>query len=56
MNEVNEKRKIVSHASSAISLSLEDLALLQEYDRTLMTKIAGRAPALAESTETEAES
>jgi DNA sulfur modification protein DndB len=43
MNELNEKRKIVSHASSAISLSLEDLTQLQEYETTLMSKISGRA-------------
>lgn len=45
MGELNEKRKIVSHASSAISLSLEDLAQLQEYEETLTEKISGRAPA-----------
>ncbi len=43
MGELNEKRKIVSHASSAISLSLEDLAQLQEYEVTLAEKISGRA-------------
>jgi hypothetical protein len=43
MNELNEKRKIVSHASSAISLSLEDLTQLQEYEITLTAKISGRA-------------
>ncbi len=45
IGELNEKRKIVSHASSAISLSLEDLAQLQEYEATLTEKISGRAPA-----------
>jgi len=33
IGELNEKRKIVSHASSAISLSLEDLAQLQDTKR-----------------------
>lgn len=37
---VNEKRKIVSHASSAVTLSLEDLAQLQEYDKWLTTQLA----------------
>lgn len=39
MNVVNEKRNIVSHPSSAITLTIEDLALLEEYDRWLAGKI-----------------
>jgi DNA sulfur modification protein DndB len=38
---VNEKRKIVSHASSAVTLSLEDLGQLQEYDRWLAAQVEG---------------
>jgi DNA sulfur modification protein DndB len=40
MNVVNEKRNIVSHPSAAITLTIEDLALLEEYDRWLASKIA----------------
>ncbi len=38
---VNEKRKIVSHASSAVTLSLEDLGQLQEYEGWLAGQVAG---------------
>ena len=38
MNVVNEKRNIVSHPSAAITLTIEDLALL-EYDSWLALKI-----------------
>jgi len=53
MNDVNEKRKIVSHASSAISLSLEDLAQLQEYEKILNAKISGRPTVSPEVLEAE---
>lgn len=36
MNVVNEKRNIVSHPSAAVTLTLEDLALLEEYDSWLI--------------------
>lgn len=42
MNELNEKRKIVSHASSGISLSLEDLTQLEDIEATLESRLAGR--------------
>lgn len=38
---INEKRKIVSHASSAVTLSLEDLSRLQEYENWLSQRIVG---------------
>ncbi len=38
---VNEKRRIVSHASSAVTISIEDLGRLQEYDRWLASRLAG---------------
>jgi hypothetical protein len=38
---VNEKRNIVSHASSGITLSLEELAELQDYEQWLSGKVAG---------------
>jgi len=38
---VNEKRKIVSHASSAVSVSIEDLGRLQDYDSWLSAHLAG---------------
>jgi DNA sulfur modification protein DndB len=44
LNDLNEKRKIVSHASSAVSLTIEDFARLQEYEESLMAKISGRTP------------
>lgn len=40
IHDVNENRKIVSHASSGRSVSLEQLALLEEYDRWLTSQIA----------------
>ena len=39
MNVVNEKRNIVSHPSAAITLTLDDLALLEEYDHWLAEKV-----------------
>jgi hypothetical protein len=50
LNDLNEKRKIVSHASSAVSLNVEDLSQLQEYENNLMTKISGRALPTTEET------
>jgi hypothetical protein len=49
MNVVNEKRNIVSHSSAAITLTLEDLALLEEYDHWLAGKIT---PTLSAETAT----
>jgi DNA sulfur modification protein DndB len=40
LNIVNEKRNIVSHPSAAITLTLEDLAMLEEYDRWLTGRIS----------------
>jgi DGQHR domain-containing protein len=37
---VNEKRKIVAHASSAVSLTIEELTELEEYERWLNNQIA----------------
>jgi DNA sulfur modification protein DndB len=48
LNELNEKRKIVSHASSAVSLTIEDLAQLQEYENSLVAKISGRTSQIPE--------
>jgi DGQHR domain-containing protein len=47
LNIVNEKRNIVSHPSAAVTLTVEDLAALEEYERWLDTKIT---PALPEET------
>lgn len=41
INDVNEIRKMVSHASASRSVSLEQLAQLEEYDRWLVEQIAG---------------
>jgi DNA sulfur modification protein DndB len=38
---INDKRNIVSHKSSGVTLSIEDLNQLQEYDRFLSEKIFG---------------
>jgi DNA sulfur modification protein DndB len=48
LNLVNEKRNIVSHPSAAITLTLEDLATLEEYDRWLVAKV--RSTVSAEAT------
>ncbi len=44
MNEVNEIRRIVSHASSGVSVSVEQLTMLQDHDVWLQTQVAGRSP------------
>lgn len=41
LNFVNDKRKIVAHASSAMTLTIEDLAQLEEYDLWLSQQING---------------
>jgi DGQHR domain-containing protein len=41
LNTVNEKRNIVSHPSAAVTLTVEDLAALEEYDRWLAGRISG---------------
>ena len=41
MSQINEKRKIVSHASSAVTLSVEELNMLEEYDEWLCNQING---------------
>ena len=38
---VNEKRKIVAHPSAAVTISIEDLNQLQEYESWLATQIEG---------------
>jgi DNA sulfur modification protein DndB len=41
--DVNEKRNIVAHPSSGVLLSIEQLTELQNYERSLMERIDGRA-------------
>lgn len=41
MNSLNEKRRIVSHASSAVSLSIEQLNELEVLEKWLLGQIAG---------------
>ena len=41
MNVLNDKRNIVAHASSAITLTVEELSQLEEYDRWLAAQMAG---------------
>ena len=41
MNDLNEKRKIVSHASSGVHLTMEELSQLEQYDRWLTRQIEG---------------
>jgi hypothetical protein len=43
MSVLNEKRKIVSHASSAVTLSVEELSQLEEFDEWLAGKISGKS-------------
>lgn len=43
LNFVNEKRNVVSHVSSGITLSLEDLAQLEQYDQWLEQQVAPSA-------------
>jgi len=38
---VNERRKVVAHASSGVTLSVSDLGQLQEYDSWLVAQLAG---------------
>lgn len=41
MSFVNEKRKVVDHVSSAVTLSIEELSQLEESDRWLAAQISG---------------
>lgn len=41
MDFVNEKRKLVMHASSGVTLSISDLNQLQEFERWLDAQITG---------------
>jgi hypothetical protein len=50
---VNEKRKIVAHASSAITISLEDLGRLKEYQSWLIEHLEGEATAHADEADAE---
>jgi DNA sulfur modification protein DndB len=40
LNVVNEKRKIVSHPSAAVTLTIEDLAQLEEHERWLSAQVS----------------
>jgi len=42
MNEVNEARKIVAHASSGVSISVDQLTALEQYAEWLDARITGR--------------
>ena len=55
MNFVNEKRKIISHASSAISLSIQDLMELQDYEGRLDQQLAARSTSESEESGVAAE-
>lgn len=41
INFINEKRKIVAHPSSAMSITMEDLNQLQDYDKWFFQQIIG---------------
>jgi hypothetical protein len=45
LNIVNEKRNIVSHPSAAVTLTVEDLAALEEYEHWLSARISPGMPA-----------
>lgn len=51
MNFLNEKRNIVSHSSSGITLSMEDLTQLQQFDKWLLENLAGGSSGLSAQTE-----
>jgi DNA sulfur modification protein DndB len=55
MEELNQKRNCVAHSSSGVSLSIEDLNQVQEYEEWLRRQIAGgnTAGSTEESTEQE---
>ncbi len=53
MNDLNEKRKMISHASSASSLSVADLFQLQEYEQKLNQQLAARSTIEPEESEAE---
>lgn len=40
---VNERRKVVSHASSAVTLTVDELSQLEEYDQWLCAQVAGKS-------------
>jgi DNA sulfur modification protein DndB len=44
LNFVNEKRNIVAHPSAAVTLTLEELARLEEYERWLDNQISAPLP------------
>ena len=44
LNFVNEKRNIVSHPLAAVTLTVDEVAQLEAYQRWLDTKIAGPSP------------
>jgi DNA sulfur modification protein DndB len=48
LNVVNEKRNIVSHPSAAITLTIEDLSILEGYDRWLSEKTLSATPSTIE--------
>lgn len=53
MVSVNEKRNVVAHASSGVTLSLEQVAELQEYEEVLQARVRGEGVEVAQSPDTE---
>jgi DNA sulfur modification protein DndB len=45
MNDLNEKRRIVSHVSSGVYLSMEQLGQLEEYDKWLSLQVRSNGTA-----------
>jgi DNA sulfur modification protein DndB len=52
---VNDRRKVVAHASSGVTLSVSDLGQLQEYDTWLVGQLAGAHNETIGSSATESE-
>ncbi len=50
MNDVNEIRRVVAHASSGVSVSLEKLEQIQDYDQWLTKQVVGGAESTGEET------
>ena len=55
MEELNQKRNCVAHSSSGITLSIEDLNQIQEYEEWLRCQIAAGGTAQDTGTDGEAE-
>ena len=56
MEELNQKRNCVAHSSSGVTLSIEDLSQIQEYEHWLNQQIEGRNDPTIEDEPSDSES